>query len=280
MTAFKSIAVSIEQRIAQVRLNRPAELNTMNLDFWRELPQAVREIDESGEASVIVLSSTGKHFSAGMDLSVFMSLGGEQTTANPARLGEAFRRLVLELQDVFNLIERSRLPVLAAVQGGCIGGGLDLISACDCRYATEDAFFSVKETQLGMTADVGSLQRLPHLIPHGIMREMAYTGIPLPARRAKEIGLVNEIYPDQASMLDAVMKIARDIAKNSPLAVTGTKEMITYARDHTVSDALLYIATWQAGMFSPHDMQETFTAKAEKREPVFEPLEPKKNRMT
>ena len=280
MSDYKSLSVSIEQRIAQIRLNRPAELNTMNLDFWRELPRAVREIDESGEASVIVLSSTGKHFSAGMDLSVFMGLGGEQSAANPARLGEAFRRLVLELQDVFNGIERARLPVLAAVQGGCIGGGLDLISACDCRYATEDAFFSVKETQLGMTADVGSLQRLPHLIPHGIMREMAYTGQPLPARRAKEIGLVNEVYPDQATMLEAVMKIARDIAKNSPLAVTGTKEMITYARDHTVSDALLYIATWQAGMFSPHDMQETFAAKAEKREPIFEPLEPKKNRMT
>jgi enoyl-CoA hydratase len=279
MATYNAFALSYEGHVAHLQLNRPDALNTMNSDFWRELPQALREIEDSA-ARVAVLSSTGKHFTAGMDLAVFASVGGDIMGGNPSRTGEAFRRLVFELQDVFNALERLRIPVLAAVQGGCIGGGVDMVSACDCRYATANAFFSIKETQLAMTADVGTLQRLPHLIPHGMVREMAYTGNPLTAERAKAIGLVNEVYPDQAAMLAGVMAIANDIAKNSPLAVHGSKQMITYARDHSVADSLNFIATWQAGMFSPGDMQETFVAKAEKREPKFDPLLPNVKKMT
>lgn len=209
-----------------------------------------------------------------MDLGVFMNPKNNPLQGDPGRSAERIRRLVLQLQAAFNCLETLRIPVLVAIQGGCIGGGVDLISAADCRYCTEDAFFCVKETDLGMTADLGTLQRLPHLIPQGMIRELAYTGDRLPAQRAKEIGLVNEIYPDQASLLEGVMTIAAKIAGKSPLAIAGCKEMINYSRDHSVEDSLKYMATWQAGMFKPEDMMKTFAAKAQKIAPEFDGLFP------
>ena len=162
--SFKSLEVTVENHIAHIKLNRPEALNAMNIDFWQELPVAVREIDHQGDARVIVLSSTGKHFSAGMDLSVFTSSNSIPMTGDPSRMAENLRRAVLELQETFNVLESARIPVLAAIHGGCIGGAIDMVSACDSRYCTEDAFFTIKETQLGMTADLGTLQRLPHLM--------------------------------------------------------------------------------------------------------------------
>lgn len=271
---YRSITVTIDKYIAHITLNRPAELNTMNVDFWRELPAAVREIDEQASARVIILSSSGKHFTAGMDLGVFMNPKNISMQGDPGRSAENLRRLVLQLQAAFNVLETVRIPVLAAIQGGCIGGGLDMISATDCRYCTEDAFFCIKETDLGMTADVGTLQRLPHLIPQGMVRELAYTGGKLSAQRAKEIGLVNEVYPDQETMLQAVTAIATEISKRSPLAITGCKQMINYTRDHSVQDSLTYMATWQSGMFRPEDMMKSFSAKAQNTDPDFENLYP------
>ena len=271
---YRALNVSIENKIAHIVLNRPDELNTMNVDFWRELPYAVRTIDEQASARVIILSSTGKHFTAGMDLGVFMNPKNISLHGDPGRSAENLRRLVLQLQDIFSVLETVRIPVLAAIQGGCIGGGLDMISAADCRYCTEDAFFCIKETDLGMTADLGTLQRLPHLIPQGMIRELAYTGAKLPAKRAKEIGLVNEVYPDQESMLNAVQQVAVEISKRSPLAITGCKQMINYARDHSVQDSLNYMAAWQSGMFRPEDMMKSFSAKAQQMDPDFEDLFP------
>ena len=166
------------------------------------------------------------------------------------------------------------MPVIAAVQGGVIGGAVDLVTACDLRYATEDAFFCVQEINIGMTADVGTLQRLGKVVPEGFAREMAYTGRRVPAQRAYEVGLVQEVYADHESLLEGVLDTAREIAAHSPLAVWGTKVAMNYARDHTVDDALEQIATWQAGMFQPADMAEAFTAKLEKRAPVFPELLP------
>jgi enoyl-CoA hydratase len=166
------------------------------------------------------------------------------------------------------------MPVIAAVQGGCIGGGVDLISACDMRYCTADAFFCIQEINIGITADVGTLQRLPKIVPGGVVRELAYTGRRLPAARAREIGLVNEVYPSREEMLEGVTEIAREIAARSPLAVWGSKEMLNYARDHGVAEALDYIATWQPGMLEPQDILEAFRANQEKREPVFDDLLP------
>jgi enoyl-CoA hydratase len=264
--------VDVSDRIAHVRLNRPDELNTMVAEFWDELPNLINEIDRTSEARVVVLSSTGRHFSAGMDLGVFSGdgslLGGP--IAEEGRRHANLWMIVQHLQDSFSALEHCRAPVLAAIQGGCIGGAVDMVCAADMRYATEDAFFCVQEINLGMTADVGTLQRLPKLIPEGIAREWAYTGDRVPAARAKDVGFVNEVFADHDTMLDEVMGIARRIAEHSPLAVWGTKEMVNYTRDHTVADSLRYMAAWQSGMFTGGDMMEEFAAKAEGRERRFD----------
>ncbi len=267
--------LEVKDKVAHLRLCRPDELNTMTRAFWVELPRALRELDATAKARVVVLSSTGKHFSAGMDLSVFAGAGlTTPATTEIARLREMLRRTVLELQDSFNALEEIRMPVLAAIQGGCIGGAVDMVSACDARYCTTDAFFCVQETNLGMVADCGTLQRLQHIMPSGVARELAYTGRRLPATRAKEVGLVNELFDTQETMLAAVMQVATEIAEHSPLAVHGTKEMLNYAREHNVAESLRYMAAWQSGMFHATDMMECFVAKAEKRKPVFEDLVP------
>ncbi len=277
---YRCFDVKIENNIAHIQLNRGDELNTMVPEFWRELPEIVRDIDANAKARAIVLSSTGKHFSAGMDLSVFT--GGQSVGTSAAaskdergRVRANLRQSVLDIQDTFNVLERARMPVLIAIQGGCVGGAVDMASACDCRYATEDAFFVIQEINLGMTADVGTFPRLCHLLPQGYLRELAYSGRRLPARRALELGLVNEIFATQEAMLAHVMSVARDVAEKSPLAVHGSKVMINYARDHTIADGLDYIATWQAGMYNPEsDMRESFVARQEKRAPEFPDLLP------
>ena len=265
--------ISESDGVAHVRLDRPDQLNTMIAEFWSELPQIIGEISSLGRARVIVISSTGKHFCAGMDLSVFTGDNSLMVgDAEGGRLRALLRDNVLHLQRSFTALEEARIPVLVAIQGGCVGGGVDLVTAADCRYATVDAWFSVHEINIGMTADVGTLQRLPKLIPEGVAREYAYTGRRLSAERALELGLVNAVYPDHDAMLADVLDIGAEIASKSPLAVHGTKEMLNYTRDHSVADGLRYIAAWQSGMFQPTDMIESFTAKAEGREPVYEDL--------
>ncbi len=269
--------VEIADKVAHVRLSRPDELNTMTPAFWRELPEIVTGISDDASARVVVISSTGKHFSAGMDLSVFLgggssSLGG--AAGEPGRVHARTRSHAKALQWSFTALEKARVPVLAAVQGGVIGGAVDLVTACDMRYATADAFFCVQEINIGMTADVGTLQRLGTVVPEGFAREMAFTGRRVPAQRALEVGLVQEVYADHAALLEGVLATAREIAEKSPLAIWGTKVAMNYARDHSVDDSLEQIATWQAGMFQPADMAEAFTAKSEKRAAVFPELLP------
>jgi enoyl-CoA hydratase len=274
---YRCFNVDIADNIAHLQLKRPEDLNTMVPEFWRELPEIVREIDDEAKARVIVISSTGKHFSAGMDLSVFKAAQGE-APSKPAERGRQaanMRRSVLDIQQTFTVLDQSRLPILIAIQGGCVGGAIDFASACDCRYATADAFFVVQEINIGMTADVGTFPRLCNLIPQGWVRELAYSGRRLPAQTAKEIGLVNDVFPDQKTMLEHVMGVAKDIAEKSPLAVHGSKVMINYARDHSIADGLDYIATWQAGMYNPEtDMREALTARKEKRTAKFDDLLP------
>lgn len=271
---YTCFSVTIENHIAHVSLNRPNERNTMNRAFWLELPRCVNAIETETDARVIVISSEGKHFSAGMDLAVFNDSSSIAMSEDPGRMAENLRRLVLQLQDSLNCLERVRLPVLVAIQGGCIGGALDLVCAADSRYCTQDAFFTIKETELGMTADVGTLQRLPKLMPQGLVRELAYTGRKFSAEEAREQGLVNRVFEDADSMINGVMAIAADIAANSPLAVTGCKEMLNYSRDHTVADSLNYVATWQAGMFRPNDMMLTFQAQAQQQAAEYPDLLP------
>jgi enoyl-CoA hydratase len=269
---YECFTVTIEEKIAHIRFNRPDKANSMIPEFWRELPDAVDKISNDGEARVIVISAEGKHFTAGMDIAVFMSGALDGAGANAHVSAEAFRHKVRKLQDAFSCLERARQPVLAAVQGGAIGAGVDLATACDCRYASADAFFCVQETAIGMTADVGTFPRLCRVIPEGWARQMAYTGERLPALKAKEIGLVNEVYENADALVEGVMAIARQIAAHSPLAVTGCKAMANYARDHSTADALDYIALWNAAMLRPDDIREAYVAKSAKRPPAFDPL--------
>jgi len=183
------------------------------------------------------------------------------------------------LQDAFSCLDEARMPVIAAIQGGCVGGAVDMTSACDIRYCTTDAFFVIQEINIGMTADVGTFPRLCKLIPEGWVRELAYTGRRLPAHRAREIGLVNEVFDSHEEVVAHALATAREIASKAPLAVTGSKVMINYARDHTIKDGLDYIAVWQTAMFSGPHMAEAFKAKAEKRDGDFPDLAPLRKEM-
>ena len=278
---FACFNVTLEDGVAHIQLKRPEAMNAMSREFWNELPVIVKDIDHNARARAIVISSTGKHFSAGMDLAVFG--GGGSTSANQASdrhiNAEQQRHHILWLQDCFGCLDAARIPVIVAIQGGCIGGAVDMTSACDIRYASADAFFCIQEINIGMTADVGTFPRLCKLIPEGWVREMAYTGRRMGAEKAKEIGWVNEVFPTHGACVDHALVTAREIASKAPLAVTGSKVMINYARDHTIKDGLDYIAVWQTGMFSGAHMGEAFAAKAEKREPQFQDLQPLKHGM-
>ncbi len=270
---YECFQVSVEDKVAHIQLSRGAALNTMTRDFWNELPAIVHEIDGEALARVIVISSTGKHFSAGMDLSVFSQDGAVTGSGrDPAVLAEAFRSNIRAIQSSFNALEEARVPVLFACQGGVIGGAIDMICAGDIRWCTADAWFCIQEINIAMTADVGTFPRLQRYIPEGWVKELAYTGARLPAEKAKEIGLVNEVFDSQEAMLEHVMATAREIAAKNPVAVTGSKVLINYGRDHSTADVLDYIGVWNASMLSPGLMKEAFTAKAEKREPVFPDL--------
>jgi len=277
-TCFK---VEIEAGVAHIQLKRPEAMNTMTRAFWNELPAIVKHIDDNALARCIVITSTGKHFSAGMELSVFTDGEGvtEERGGDRHVAGESFRHHVHHLQNTFSCLDKARMPVIVAIQGGCIGGAVDFISACDIRYATSDAFFCIQEINIGMTADVGTFPRLCKLIPEGWVRELAYTGRRLPAGRARDIGLVNETFDSHEALIAHAFATAREIAEKSPLAVAGSKVMINYARDHTIADGLDYIATWQTGMFAGSHMAEAFKAKMEKRPADFPDLLPLKKKM-
>lgn len=270
---YECFSVEIDNKIAHIKLNRPQAMNAMNKAFWNELPQIVRTIDQQSLARVIVISAEGKHFSAGMDISVFSEQGA---VSNPGVdqyiAAEAFRSNIRQIQSSFNALEEARIPVLVACQSGVIGGAIDMITAADIRWCSKDAFFCIMETNIAMTADVGTFPRLQRYIPEGWVKQMAYTGERLSADKAREIGLVNEVFDSAESMLEAVMAIAGQIARKSPLAVTGCKVMINYGRDHSTADTLDYIGVWNAGMIPPPHMKEAFTAQAEQREPEYPDL--------
>lgn len=271
--------VEIIDKVGLVKMNRPERSNSMIPSFWSELPAIVDELSNSGNVRAMVLAADGKNFCSGMDLEVFgtseaISSSGEEPKGHRSRRNERFRSTALKLQDTFTALERARMPVLSAIQGACVGGGIDMVSATDMRYATENAWFSIHEINIGMTADVGTLQRMPKLVPEGIVRELAYTGRRWSAAEAKAAGFVNEVYPDHETLLDAVMNVAGEIAAKSPMAVWGTKQTMHYTRDHTVADGLEFIANWNAAMFDTDDMAEAFKASIEKRSAEFPDLWP------
>jgi len=276
--ALTCFDVNISERIAHVVLNRPDQYNSMIAEFWAELPSLIEDLDRGSKARVIVVSSTGKHFTSGMDLGVFTGAGagllGGDGVQEEGRKRSVLWLAVQHLQESFTALERCRIPVLAAVQGGCIGGGIDMICAADARYATADAFFCVQEINIGMAADLGVLQRLPKIIAPGVAREMAYTGERLGAERALAIGLVNAVLPDAEALVAHTLSVARTIAAKSPLAIAGTKLAMNYARDHGTAAALAQMATLQSAIFDTGEMAEAITAWRDKREGRFTPLDP------
>ena len=270
--AYTSLRLEVNNQVGHLSLNQPDEYNRMPPAFWEEFPRAIAEMDASGGVRALIVSATGKHFCAGMDVSVFTDTA--KVKLDRGRAGEQGRRRLGALQDVFTQLENLRMPVIAAVQGGCIGGGVDLVAACDMRYCAADAFFCIQEINIGLAADVGTLQRLPKLIPEGIMRELAYTGRRLYAEEAKEIGLVNKVFDTHEDMLGAVHVIAEEIARKSPLAVTSSKHLMNYGRDHTVSDTLNYQQLWMGAVDQGGEMAAYFKAKAADTEPEFKDLPP------
>lgn len=274
--AYETFDFGVDNHVARIVFNRPDKANAMILPFWQEMVDVFAEIEDRPEVRAVVISSTGKHFTGGLDLSAFAGIAGEMLQGDRGRVGEQMRRTVAEMQETMSVIDRCRVPVLAAIQGGCIGGGVDLISACDMRYCTSDAWFCIQEINIGMTADVGTLQRLPHLMPAGLVRELAYTGRRMPAEEAFRCGLVNAVFDSHDAMLEQVLEIAGTTAAKSPLAIHGTKEMLNYARDHSVADALNYMQVWQAGMFLTKDLMEQMQANQQKRPAKFDDLLPAK----
>jgi len=268
VTEYTALKVELTDNIAHVQINRPEKINAMNAAFWTEIVDVFQWIDDTEAVRAVVISGAGKHFSAGIDLMMLASLAG-QMGKDVGRNARFLRKTIQRLQGSFNAVDNCRKPVLAAVQGYCIGGAIDLISACDMRYCSRDAQFSIKEIDMGMAADVGTLQRLPRIIGDGIMRELAFTGRNVEAEEALRIGLVNRVYDDQAALLDGVFAIAREIAAKSPIAVAGTKEMLSYMRDHRIDDGLDYIATWNAAMLQSEDLRVAVAAHMSKQKPTF-----------
>ncbi len=266
---FTTLAVRVEDHIARVELDRPDKANALDEAMWRELRAAMAWADATPEVRVVVLSGRGKHFCSGIDLAMLMGVQQAIKDECQGRTNERLRAVILDLQDCLTSLERCRKPVLAAIHGACVGGGLDLVAAADLRYCSAEAHFSIKEIEIGMVADVGTLQRLPKLVPPGLVREWAYTGRKVLAEEARSCGLVNRVYDTPEALEAGVMDLARTIAARSPLSIRGTKEMLNHARDHSVADGLAYIATWNAAMLVSQDIQAAMMAGMTRQTPEF-----------
>lgn len=262
--------------VALVTLNRPERANAMAKAFWREFPALMASLAEDAAVRAAVVCGEGRHFTSGMDLGEFQDIAG-LFALEPGRAAFAMRAKILELQDAFTAIERAPFPVIAAVHGACIGAGIDMITACDIRLASEDAYFSVEEIHIGMAADVGTLQRLPKLIAPGAAAELAYTGRRFSADEAMRLGLVTGIHADREAVIAAALAMGQDLAHKSPLALAGIKRNLAYSRDHSVADGLDYIATWNGGMLRPDDLMKAVAAKMAKQQALFADLHGVKN---
>jgi len=271
LPAFETLNVRIEGAIAQVSLNRPDKLNAMNAIMFREIGAAFRALDEITNVRAIVLSANGRLFTAGLDLKDSGEVLGQQN-GDPARIREKLRRHILFLQECFTALEECRVPVIACVHSACLGAGIDLISAADIRICTKDAYFTIQEVNVGIVADVGTLQRMPHLLPQGILRELAYTGRKFTSSEADKYGFVNEVCADKEAALTAALSLAKTIAGKSPMAVTGTKSILNHSRDHSVSEGLDYVATWNSGQLLGEDLMKAASAALTKQDIEFSDL--------
>lgn len=266
-----TMTLAVADAVATVTLSRPEALNTMNKAFWTELIEVFEAIDADTSVRAVVIASTGRHFTAGLDLGMAASdLGGPKGDIGRAR--ESFRRHIHKMQDTFTVVDKCRVPVIAVVQGGCIGGGVDFVTACDLRVGTADCFFTVQEVNIAIVADVGTLQRIPHLLPQGLIRELAYTGRRFPAAEAKAHGFLNRVEPDHELALASAHALAQEIASKSPLAITGIKAVLNRGRDQSIEEGLEYVALWNAAMLQGEDVPAAVGAQMRKETPRFADL--------
>ena len=271
----KPFDVEIKGSIAHIQFNRPEKRNSMNEEFWNLFPKEVEALDDRGDVRVLIISSQGPHFTSGIDLAMFKNDIANINSGEMGRNRAYFREQLLYLQNAATCLEVARFPVITAIQGGCIGGGIDLISAADIRLCSKDAFFKVEEINVGLAADIGTLQRLPKIIPAGIAREWALTGDSVDADRAHAVGLVNYVYVSQDEMMKNSFELADRLASKSPLAMWATKENLNYARDHTVEEGLNYISLWNAATLHQEDIMTSMTAKMAKQKPEYKDLRDK-----
>jgi enoyl-CoA hydratase len=267
---YKSLRVESNEAVAEIILTGPGKGNAMGPDFWREMPVLFAALDRDERARAVIIRGEGENFSYGLDLMAMMSemgppLTGQGLAAERARLLD----LIGDMQKACDRVAECRKPVIAAIGGWCIGGGLDLASACDIRLCSSDARFSLREVKVAMVADIGCLQRLPHIIGEAHTRELAFTGKNIDASRALRIGLVSEVYDTQAALLEAARSLAREIADNPPLVVQGIKQVMNYRIDKTIADGLRYVATWNSAFLQSEDLAEALSAFRERREPRF-----------
>lgn len=267
-TEYKSLRIEKNGGVAEITLTGPGKGNAMGPDFWREMPVLFAELDRDEETRAIIIRGDGGNFSYGLDLIAMtgeIGASGKNLAAERTRLHDK----VLEMQQACNRVADCRKPVIAAIHGWCIGGGLDLISACDVRLAAADAKFSLREAKIAIVADLGSLQRLPAIIGQGHTRELAFTGKDIDAARAHHIGLVNEVYDTPEALLEAARAMAADIASNPPLVVQGIKQVMNYCADKSITDGLEYVAVWNSAFMHSLDLVEAITAFRERRKPEF-----------
>jgi enoyl-CoA hydratase len=272
MTAdYKSLTIERYDGVAEIALIGPGKGNAMGPDFWREMPELFAALDRDPDTRAVLVRGNGDHFSYGLDLPAMMGGlgqhfgGGENLAAERTRLLD----LVGEMQKAFDNVAACRKPVIAAVSGWCVGGGLDLIASCDVRLCSSDARFSLREVKVAIVADLGSLQRLPQIIGQGATRELAFTGKDIAASRALQIGLVSDVYETRELALEAGRKLAREIAGNPPLVVQGIKRVMNYCADKSVADGLDYVAVWNSAFLQSADLGEAMTAFRERRAPQF-----------
>lgn len=272
---FDTLKVSMNGHVASVTIAN-ARANAMNTTFFQDISQCFHRLAQDASVRCILLKASGKYFTVGLDLKdaeVASSLGGGEESRDTARKYMLQRNHVLELQETFSALERCPQPIVAAVHGACIGGGIDLLCCCDIRLAQENAWFSIKEVDVGLAADLGTLQRLPSIVGNDSkIRELAYTARRFDAQEAKEIGFLSEVLPDRDSLYERAAQLAAQIASKSPVAITGTKLNLNYARDHSVADSLVYQATWSGAALQTDDLVKSFMASLQKKKAVYSKL--------
>lgn len=265
-----SFTLDVKDYVAHLSFNRPQKSNSLDMEAWLEMKNVFKHLDEREDVRVVILSGHGKHFCAGIDLALLMDLNKHEAISCEGRKRIQVRDFIKNLQDCITAIEICRKPVIATIHKACIGGGVDIISACDIRYCTSDAYFSIKEIDMGLVADIGTMQRLPKILNPGIMAEIAYTGRTITGPEAKEIGMTNKYFETKEEMMTEVQKIAELIASKSPLVIKGIKENLQYTRDHSVNDALHYISTYNAAFMLSNDLKESFMAQMQQRKAIYE----------